>query len=162
MIKISPFLIQAYLTCSREAWLEHHAILADQDHEVLTIGRLIHERSYARDRKETMVDGLLKIDIIRDELVAEVKKSSRHIEAARLQLLYYLFYLKREKGLLMKGVLLFPKEKRAEKIILTLDKEQKIEKLLREIQVVINADNPPPVQKNRFCRTCAFREFCWA
>jgi len=69
---ISPYIFQAYLTCPREAWLEYHSIISDQDHEYLAIGRLVHETSYQRHRKEIFVDQLLKIDLFKGELVAEV------------------------------------------------------------------------------------------
>jgi len=72
MKNISPYIIQAYLTCPREAWLEYHAISSDQDHEYLALGRLIHEVSYQRDRKEIYVDQLIKVDLLRERLVAEV------------------------------------------------------------------------------------------
>lgn len=160
--KISPYIFQAYLTCPREAWLEYHSIHSDQDHEYLALGRIIHEDSYERDRKEIFVDQLLKIDLFRGDLVAEVKKSSRNIEAARMQLAYYLYYLKHEKGLKFNGMLLFPKERKTETLILSNDLEAKIEKLLTEIDKLVSQPQPPKPKKIRYCNPCAFREFCWA
>ena len=159
---ITPYIFQSYLTCPREAWLQYHSILSDQDHEFLLIGRLVHQTSYRRDRKEIFVDQLLKIDLFRDNLVAEVKKSSRHEAAAELQLSYYLYYLKHEKGLNFEGVLLFPKERKRKRVVLTPEKESAIEELLRKMQAVLLADKPPPPKKTKFCRSCAFRDFCWA
>jgi len=159
---ISPFIFQAFLTCHREAWLEYHSILSDQEHEVLSIGRLIHETAYKRERKEIFVDQLLKIDLLKEDLVAEVKKTSRHEEAAELQLSYYLFYLKHEKGLNFEGALLFPKERKRKKVILTPALERRIETLLREMQSILLAEKPPPKKRIRFCKSCSFREFCWA
>ncbi len=158
---VSPYIFQAYLTCPREAWLEYHGIFSDQEHEFLALGRLVHEGSYQRARKEIFVDQLLKIDLFRDEMVAEVKKSSRHKEAARLQLAFYLYYLKYEKGLTLRGVLLFPKERKTEKLELTSELEQKIEKLISEMLPVLEKDSPPPCVKSKYCRTCSFFEICW-
>lgn len=159
---ISPYIFQAFLTCYREAWLEYHSLHADQDNEYLALGRLTHEDAYRRERKEIFVDQLLKIDLFKGDLVAEVKKSSRHIEAARMQLLYYLWYLKKHKGISMEGILLFPGERRTERVTLTSSEENKIENIIKEVEQVLSTPKPPPVQKNRYCRTCAFREFCWA
>lgn len=159
---ISPYIFQAFLTCPREAWLEYHSIDSDQDHEYLALGRLIHERSYERDRKEIFVDHLLMIDLFRGELVAEVKKSSRHLEAARFQLAYYLYYLKKEKGLNFDGILLFPKERKTEKVKLTEELEKEVEKILNRMIPLLMRDEPPPVRKTRYCRSCAFYEFCWS
>ena len=158
---ISPYIFQAYLTCPREAWLEYHGILSDQEHEYLTLGRLVHEGSYQRVRKEIFVDQLLKIDLFRDEMVAEVKKSSRHKEAAKLQLAYYLYYLKHEKGLEFEGVLLFPKERKTERVTLTPELEEKITQLIEEMLRVFSLETPPPVKKSKYCRPCSFQEVCW-
>ena len=159
---INPYLIQAYLICPREAWLEYRAIYAEQEDQFLSLGRLTHETSYRKFRRELFVDQRVKIDLFKDGLVAEIKKSSRGEHAARMQLLYYLYYLKREKGLEMEGVLLFPKEKRTEKVRLSPEAEREIEKLLQEMKPVLEADKPPPAKRSRYCRACAFREFCWA
>jgi len=159
---ISPYIFQAYLTCPREAWLEYHSIISDQDHEYLAIGRLVHETSYQRHRKEIFVDQLLKIDLFKGELVAEVKKSSRHIRAARLQLAYYLYCLKREKGVECEGVLLFPKERKTEKVKLTHELEGEVESLLKQMMPVLLAEKPPPAKKIKYCRSCSFNELCWS
>ena len=158
---ISPYVFQAYLTCPREAWLEYHSIHSDQDHEHLALGRLVHETSYRRDRKEIFVDNLMKIDLMRGELVAEVKRTSRHIRAARLQLAYYLYYLKYEKGLEFEGILLFPRERKTEKISLTPELEREVEAILEEMTPVLLAEEPPPARKNRYCKSCSFNELCW-
>lgn len=158
---IPPYIFQAFSTCPREAWLEYYHIHSDQNHELLALGRLIHEHSYTRLRKEIFVDQLLKIDLFRNNLIAEVKKSSKHLEAARLQLAYYLYYLKHQKGLYMEGILLFPKERKTEKLTLTPELEKTITKILNEIQVLVSSDQPPPPKRIRYCRSCSFQEICW-
>jgi len=158
---ISPYIVQAFLTCPREAWLEYHSIHSDQEHEYLALGRLVHEISYQRHRKEIFVDQLLKIDVFRNELVAEVKRTSRHKRAARLQLAYYLYYLKHEKGLEFEGILLFPKERKTEEVELTPESEEEIEDLVKQIMPVLLADEPPPAKKIRYCKSCSFSELCW-
>ncbi len=158
----NPYIIQSFLTCPREAWLEYHSISSDQEHGFLAIGRLVHETSYKRDKKEVFVDNFMKIDIVRDELVAEVKKSSRHKEAALLQLAYYLYYLKHEKDIKVEGLLLFPKERKKEVVKLTPELEARVEEILRDIEKLVKKDTPPPVRKTKYCKKCAFYEFCYA
>ena len=159
---INSYIIQAYLTCPREAWYAYHAISADQSHDALTLGRLVHQHSYQRDKKEIFIDHLLKIDLIRDQLVAEIKKSSRHIHAAEMQLLYYLYYLKKNKGLNLHGMLLIPKEKKTIEVILTKEKEEKLEQLIQEIQDIMSKECPPQLKRNKFCPQCAYYEICWS
>lgn len=50
-------------------------------------------------------------------MVAEVKKSSRSFDAAQLQLGHYLYELEKQ-GQHAKGLLLFPKERRREEVLL--------------------------------------------
>lgn len=160
-MNINATVFYAYRICPREAWLYFHQVNPPKEHPFLALGRLAHETSYQRTRKEIFVDNLLKIDLLRGELVAEVKRSSRHTDAARLQLAYYLYYLKREKGVEMEGVLLFPKERRNEKVTLTADLEAKIESILTEMEPVLTSDRPPPLARIKYCRSCSFYEFCW-
>jgi len=94
--------------------------------------------------------------------VAEVKKLSRHIEAAWLQLAYYLYSLKHEKGIEFEGILLFPKERETEKVKLTPELESKVESILESMKPVLMADQPPPARRIKYCRSCSFLEYCWA
>ena len=158
---VNATIFYAYQVCPREAWLYFHHINPAQDHELLDLGRIVHEFSYKRDRKEIFVDNLLKIDLLRGELVAEVKRTSRHIRAARLQLAYYLYYLKNEKGLEFDGVLLFPKERKTEKVELTPELEGEVEGLMKEMMPVLKAEEPPRVKKIKHCKSCSFSELCW-
>jgi CRISPR-associated exonuclease Cas4 len=161
LVRLNGTIFYAYQVCLREAWFYYHRLNLSQEHDLLLLGRLVHEGSYQRARKEIFVDQLLKIDLFRDEMVAEVKKSSRHKEAARLQLAFYLYYLKHEKGLALRGVLLFPKERKTEKLELTPELEQKVEELVSEMLPVLESESPPPPVKSRYCRTCSFQEVCW-
>ncbi len=153
----------SYLVCPREAWLMHHHVLPDsKEHYHLATGRLIHQESYARQRKEIPVDNLLVIDLVEGEgVVAEVKRTSRHPEAARLQLAYYLYYLKTEKGLETSGVLLFPKERRREKVELTPELEARVRAILSEIEELVSRPRPPAPRKIKYCAPCGYRELCW-
>jgi len=125
---------------------------------------LIGEETYKRDKKEILF-GSIKIDLVKKEsgntVVAEIKKSSKGINAARMQLLFYLYRLKK-RGIDAKGELLIPKEKK--KIAVELDKatEEKLKDALVKIELIITSELPPVPQKIPFCRKCAYFEFCWA
>jgi len=162
IFNITATVFYSYQVCPREAWLYYHHIESSKEHPFLALGRLIHEISYKRERKELFIDNLLKIDLIQNRLVAEVKKSSKHKRAALLQLCYYLYYLKHEKGIEMKGILLFPKERKREEVELTDELEKKIESLLEEMKKVLSSNRPPSAQRTRYCKVCAFYEFCWS
>jgi CRISPR-associated exonuclease Cas4 len=158
-------LVQAYSICPRQAWLMSRQVTPDEDNVYLQLGRLIQSQAYSRERKELHL-GHLALDLIKREgktlVVAEVKKSSRASGAARLQLGFYLYELKK-MGIEAEGELLFPEERYREAIILDENLEKEIEELKKKIWALIYQPLPPhPEKRGRFCGKCAYNEFCWA
>ena len=139
-----------------------HEITPDEDASTLDLGRAVHEIFYRKMLREVSMEGI-KIDIFKraERTVCEVKTSSKFVEAARFQLLYYIFRLK-EYGVYSNGWILIPMEKRKIFVKLNEDAEQALLKVLSEIKKIVEMENPPPPVKIPFCRKCAYREFCWA
>ena len=78
------------------------------------------------------------------------------------QLLYYIYYLKNEKGLNnIVGYLNYPENRKKIKIELTDEKEKELNDVLEDINNIINSNIPKP-KKSRICRKCAYFEFCFA
>ena len=161
---ISGTLVWYYYICPRQVWLMSRELTPDQEDPFLEIGRLISETAYKDDRKEVRIENIV-IDLLRrddeDVVIGEVKKSSRYELSAKMQLAYYLLRLKR-LGVIAKGELLFPKERKRIKLELTPELEEELEKALNEIEKIIKLEKPPEAKRNRFCSKCAYREFCWA
>lgn len=164
MDKITGTLVWYYYICPREVWLMAHELNPAQDNPFIEIGRLIHEDSYAREKKE-ITFGNIKFDILKREnkqtVVAEVKKSSRYEKSARMQLAFYLHRLK-QMGIDAKGELLIPKEKKRISVELDDTTEKELKRATTEIGDIISWEVPPKPEKNKFCGKCAYREFCWA
>lgn len=162
-MKITGTLIWYYFICKREVWYIEHGIEASQEHPFVYMGRIIHEESYERQRKEILIDNTIRIDILaREGVVCEVKKSSRHLKSATMQLAYYLYYLKHRKGIERKGLLLIPEEKKRIEVVLTPELEKELEQAIKDISEIRAAEIPPPPVKCKFCRSCAYAELCWA
>ncbi|WP_073146877.1 CRISPR-associated protein Cas4 [Paramaledivibacter caminithermalis] len=163
-MKVNGTLIWYYFICKREVWLMSHQLIPDQENSNIDIGRFLHEESYKRDKKEISLGNII-IDVMKKEngelIVGEVKKSSRFKESARMQLLYYLKELK-DKGIVAKGVLMFPKEKEREEIELTKEDEKELDKVVRDILRIIYLDKPPKAIKNKYCKKCAYSELCFS
>lgn len=117
-----------YCICKREVWLLSRGITADQSNENMDIGRFIHESAYSRDKKEIDFYGM-KFDIIKKEngqfVVGEIKKSSRYLESAKMQLLHYLNELEKH-GINAEGVLLIPEEKKRYAVFLNEEEKKKV------------------------------------
>jgi CRISPR-associated exonuclease Cas4 len=163
-MKITGHLIQAYTICPRQAWLSSRNICPDQDNVYLALGRLIDSQSYSRERKEIRIEHLC-LDLIRkggqNFIIGEVKKSSRAKEAARLQLLFYLYELS-QMGIKATGEVLFPEERRKEKIELNPERIQQIIELKREMLKLLKVASPPEPVRIKQCARCAYAEFCWS
>src|SRR5690606_11119470 len=104
-------------------------------------------------------------DLFRKEgnkfVIGEVKKSSRYLESARMKLLFYLRELKR-MGVEAYGEIRIPEEKRIVRVELDSESEKELDRAEREILRIIYLEKPPEAKKTHWCRSCAYRQFCWA
>ncbi len=160
-VKVTGVMVQYYVTCTRELWFYIQQVNMNYDNEDITLGKLLHEKSYKREKKEVRIDNIV-IDFIRekDELtIFEVKKSSKLPIGATYQLYYYLWTLK-QAGIISKGMLVYPKERKKEEIILTKDKEEEINQIIKNINEIANKEKPPKAKQSPFCKNCSFYELC--
>jgi CRISPR-associated exonuclease Cas4 len=155
--------VNYHVVCPRKLWLYSHDIRMEPESDRVALGRLLHERAYReKPRKELLIDNLIKIDLLESEgKVLEVKYSQRMKEAARLQVLYYIYYLKRLGVIGVTGELRFPKERRREAVLLTEETEREVETALREIRRIEQLPVPPQVEFMPICKSCAYCELCW-
>lgn len=160
--KINGTLIWYYYICPREVWYIGHSIEADQENDFLLLGKHIHEIFYKREKKEIFIDNTIKIDILSSKkIVGEIKKSSKYLKSAIMQVAFYLLYLK-QKGIFLEGELLIPEERKKEKITLTQEIEKELFTAIKEIKNILNKDKPPKPMKIQYCKTCAYKEMCWS
>lgn len=162
-LKTNGVKVNYYAVCPRKLWLYSHDIRMERESDRVSLGRLLHERAYRdKPRRELLIDNLIKIDLLESEgKVLEVKYSQRMKEAARLQVLYYLYYLKRQGVTGLTGELRFPKERRRQSVALTAEAEREVESALREIRRIEQLPAPPHVEFMPICRRCAYIELCW-
>jgi len=161
-ININGTLIWYYYICPREVWLIGHSIEADQESDFLILGKHIHEIFYKRQKKEFLIDNTIKIDILPNKkVIGEIKKSSKYLKSAKMQIAFYLYYMK-QKGINIEGELLIPEERKREKVVLTKELEQELEKAIKEINKILNQEKPPKPVEIPYCKNCAYKEMCWS
>lgn len=162
VLKVQGVKINYYYVCKRKLWLFSKGITMEQNSNRVLFGKIVHEDSYKRMKnKEVLIDDILKLDIIKDEYVKEVKISSKMKEADEMQLYYYLYYLKNSMGIEKKGTINYVKEKKQEELILTEEKERIIENTLININEINMKLSPPKIEKKSYCTKCAYYEFCF-
>ena len=163
MMKITGVMVQYYKACKRKLWFYANQINMNYEDENISIGRLIHETSYPDERKNIIIDNTIAIDFIKKEgeqLIFEVKKSSKLKIPTLYQVYYYLWYLKNKKEININGMLVYPKEKKREEISLTPEIEKEIEFIVQDIPKILEQKTPPKAENKKYCRKCSYYEFC--
>jgi len=156
-VKVNYFFI-----CKRKLWLYSKNLTMESGSDQVTLGKLLHERSYRyQPKREIMIDNLIKIDLIEGGVIHEVKYSKKMEEAHRWQILYYLYYLKQLGLGGLTGEINYPKLRRKEEVSLNSEKEAKMLQTLREIKQVENLSQPPDASFSRLCKKCSYAELCW-
>ncbi|MSR91905.1 CRISPR-associated protein Cas4 [Inconstantimicrobium porci] len=160
-LKVSGIKINYYFICKRKLWLFSKGITMENGNDRVLEGSVVHEESYRRENtKELLIDNLIRVDIINKDFVKEVKISSKMKEADKMQLLYYLYYLK-QLGIDREGTINYVKEKKIENISLTHDSELLIEDTLKNIKKLLEEKYPPKVEKFPYCKKCSYFEYCY-
>lgn len=162
--KVTGTYVWYYCICIREVWLLSRGITPDQSDENMDIGRFLHEKAYSREKKEIDFFGM-KLDILKKEngqlIIGEIKKSSKYMESAKMQLLHYLSELEKQ-GINAEGVLLVPEEKKRHTVILDNVNREKLSEVIDGIKEIVSLDIPPKAKKQTYCRNCAYNELCWS
>lgn len=161
-IRLTGTQINYYFHCRRQLWYFTHDIRMEPHSDTVFQGKLLHEASYEREKKEIEINNI-KLDFfdIREGVLHEIKKSPSFSHAHEWQVLYYLYVLK-QKGLQgISGCINYPKSRTLVDVNLTSEKETQLLKILNNIHNIIEHPMPPDVQvKKSVCRKCSYYEFC--
>ena len=157
--------INYYVICPTKLWLFSHFATMEHGSDLVLLGRILQESSYQWVKKDLMIDQRITIDFVKkgDKLILhEVKKSSKMEKAHIMQLLYYIYYLKKLKGIeKAEGRIDYPKQRKVVRIELTEEKEREIERILKDIKRIVSLKNPPKPVYKKYCRKCSYFEFCF-
>lgn len=162
LLKLTGTEFSYYHICHRKLWLFSHGIQMEQESDNVLLGKLLHEHSYARERKEMLIDGMIRIDFMDDGAVHEVKKSARMEESHIAQVLFYIYCL-RQKGVdIRKGVINYPKQRRTMDVELSPEKEKEIGKSISRAQEIKAQLRPSDVLHSKICKKCGYEDFCYS
>ena len=160
--QVTGVMMQYYHVCERELWFESRDIEIDRENPSVVRGTHVDKTAYSDKRRNLSIDGTIAPDLLDDGRIVEVKPSSSLVEPARMQLLYYLWYLDRVAGVRKEGVLAHPKEREREPVELTAESVERIEEAIRGIYDIVVQDSPPPAEEKPYCESCAYHDFCWS
>ena len=158
---ITGVMVQYFVVCKRELWFYIKQINMNYNNDDISIGKLMHEKSYSRENKEIRVDNMV-FDFVKnndDLIIFEMKKSSKLSIGARYQLYFYMYCL-RFFDSDVKGMLVYPKERKNEEITLNDEIIKEMDDIINRILEVANLRTPPKAKKMPFCKRCSFYELC--
>jgi CRISPR-associated exonuclease Cas4 len=150
-----------YFICHKKLWWFSHGVQMEREHDRVRLGKIVHEQSYSRRRKEIDIDGKIVLDWREDGVIHEVKLTDKMEEAHEMQLAYYLYYLKLKGVEGIRGQIDYPKLRETKTVLLDCAKEQKIEQALREMHRIVTSKRPPEVKWMKICASCSYAELCW-
>ena len=154
---LTPTHLNYYFTCKRKLWLFNRKITCEHDSEMVKIGKIYHE-DYDKDAIE--IDNV-KIDKMKDGKVFELKKKNTAPEAAKFQVLYYLYKLK-EKGMTTSGIIKYKENNRIEEVYLTPENEVLLMNALQQAEQICALEKPLPAQKIKYCKNCSYHDLCFS
>jgi len=131
--------------------------------DYVALGQLLHEDSYPRQKREMLIDNLIRIDFIDKEGILHDVKYGRSMETAHeMQILYYLYVLKGMGLPNRKGVINYTRQRRKTEVELTPEKEQAVEAAVEQVKQVNSMPAPPGAEFTKLCRKCSYAELCWS
>jgi CRISPR-associated exonuclease Cas4 len=161
--QINGTMVQYYRVCVKKLWYFVHNIQMEQNSELVSIGKELHNKTYSRTRlQEVELDGVVKFDRIEKDFICEIKKSKAIEESHLLQMKFYLWYLKKKGITGLKGKLLYPLLKQTEIVELTENDEAELEEIAKQITLLIAQEKPPQVKRMKICKSCSYEELCWS
>lgn len=149
--------------CHRKLWLYAHHVEMEQASDRVMMGRQLHEESFKRKKKEVMIDDVICLDWLEHNIVHDTKLTRSMEQAHRAQILYYLWYLKKIKGMTgLSGTINYPKQRRRESVELTPEIEPQVEGWIAEAELIVQQKRPPAVEEPMtICRKCGYQDLCW-
>lgn len=160
-VRVTGLMVQYYHACRRELWFMSRGIDINRETPNIQRGTYIDETSYSDERRSYQINGRIALDILDSGDVMEVKASSSLEKPARMQLLYYLWYLDEVLDIRKDGVLAYPKERTRERLSLTEERREAVEDTVRGVIRTVEQETPPPLEKKPFCDACLYQDICW-
>ncbi|MEI6141952.1 MAG: CRISPR-associated protein Cas4 [Mariniphaga sp.] len=154
------------MVCHRKLWLFSNGIQMEQNSELVEMGKLIHETTYA-DRPERFQEleiGPVKIDFYdkRNKVIHEIKKSDKLEDSHIWQVKYYIWLMELAGVEGVKGILEYPKLRHTQEVLLTGQDRVALGAMVIEIEKIVASEHCPPRVKTGKCKNCSYFDFCFA
>ena len=161
-MNITGLMIYYYFVCPRKLWYFSNNISMEQNSELVSIGNLLHEDSYEREKKGILIDNTINIDFIKNKTVLhEVKKTKSIEEASRWQLKYYIYYLEKKGVNSIQAKIDYPLLRETKEITLEQEDRKILDNIIKNIEEIIQNYQPPKLMNSKICNKCAYFDLCY-
>lgn len=161
-VKITGVMIYYYFICSRKLWYFINEINMEQNSELVSLGKILDETSYIREKKEILIDNTINIDFINDGAVLHEVKKTKAIEQAGIwQIKYYMYYLQQRGITKVQVEIDFPLLRETKEITLEKEDIEILEKVIKNIEEIAKQEKPPQILENKICKKCAYFDLCY-
>lgn len=134
----------------------------EQNSELVSIGKIIDETTYAREKKGILIDNTVNIDFIKNGAVLhEVKKTKAIEEAGIWQIKYYMYYLEKRGVKNIEAQIDYPLIRETKEVFLEEQDREILENIEKNITEIKNLEKPPEVLNAKFCKKCAYFDLCY-
>lgn len=161
-MKITGMDVYYYCICHKKLWYFSHEISMEDENENVRLGKILDETTYTNQKKHITIDDTINIDFLSEHnILHEVKKSRKIEEAGIWQLKYYIYYLQFRGVEGLRGRIDYPLLKQSLWVDLTEEDIVELEKILAHIREIKQSKLPPHREGKKFCKSCAYYDFCF-
>lgn len=162
MKNITGLMVYYYFICERKLWYFINEINMEQNNELVSIGKILDETTYTREKKNIMIDNTINIDFIKNgAILHEVKKTKSIEEAGIWQVKYYMYYLEKRGIQNIKAKIDFPLLRESKKITLEQSDRKILDNVIKNIEEIAKKEIPPKVIDSKICKKCAYYDLCY-
>ncbi len=161
-MNITGVMIYYYFICERKLWYFINEINMEQNNELVSIGKILDETTYTREKKNIMIDNTINVDFIKNGAVLhEVKKTKSIEEAGIWQVKYYMYYLENRGVQNIQAKIDFPLLRETKEIILEPNDRKILDNVIKNIEELSKKENPPQRIESKICKKCAYYDLCY-
>lgn len=162
MKNITGLMFYYYFVCQRKLWYFVNEISMEQNSELVSIGKILDETSYRREKKGILIDNIINIDFIKNGAVLhEIKKTKAIEDAGIWQLKYYMYYLQKRGVKTIEAKIDFPLLRQTKQVNLEKEDIEIIENVIKNIEEIIAQEKPPEKINEKICKKCAYYDLCY-
>lgn len=162
MKNVTGLMVYYYFICERKLWYFINEISMEQNNELVSIGKILEETTYSREKKNIMIDNTINVDFIKNGAVLhEVKKTKAIEEAGIWQVKYYMYYLENKGVANIQARIDFPLLRETKEIVLEQEDREVLDNVIKNIEELSEKENSPKKIESKICRKCAYYDLCY-